>query len=153
MKITDFLSSEAVIAHMTGRDKNSAIEEMASLLAACHHELDQKQILEVFLERERISTTAIGEGVAIPHGKLPSVERVIGGFARSRDGIDFASLDGEPTHLFFALLAPQNAAADHLKALARISRLLKDEGFRQRLMQAKSSQELYALIADEDEKF
>ena len=153
MKITDFLGSDSVIFELVSRDKNSAIEEMASLLASCHRELDKKQVLDVFLERERISTTAIGEGVAIPHGKLPSLERVYGVFARSQEGIDFASLDGAPTHLFFALVAPQNAAADHLKALARISRLLKDEGFRRRLLEAESSRELYTLIAQEDEKF
>jgi nitrogen PTS system EIIA component len=153
VKITDFLGSDSVIPQLTSRDKPSAIEEMANLLASCHRELEKTQVLDVFLERERISTTAIGDGVAIPHGKLPSVDRVLGVFARSQEGIDFASLDGEPTHLFFALIAPQNAAADHLKALARISRLLKDDTFRQRLMQAKGSQELYTLIAEEDEKF
>ena len=153
MKIIDFLGTDSVIPELASRDKNSAIEEMASLLAACHSELDRREVLNVLLERESISTTAIGEGVAIPHGKLPNVERVLGVFARSQEGIEFASLDGEPTHLFFALIAPQNAAADHLKALARISRLLKDEQFRKRLMTAKSSQELYTLIAKEDEKF
>jgi nitrogen PTS system EIIA component len=153
VKITDFLSVDSVIPGLECSDKNSAIEEMAVLLASRHRELDKKQVLDVLLERERISTTAIGEGVAIPHGKLPSVDRVVGVFARSQEGIDFASLDGEPTHLFFALIAPQNAAADHLKALARISRLLKDDGFRQRLMAAQTRQELYTLIAEEDEKF
>lgn len=153
MKITDFLGNDSVIPALASRDKNSAIQEMADLLAACHHELDKQRVLDVLLERERISTTAIGEGVAIPHGKLPNVDRVLGVFARSQDGVDFASLDGEPTHLFFALIAPQNAAADHLKALARISRLLKDDGFRRRLMQAQTAQELYTLIAAEDEKF
>jgi PTS system nitrogen regulatory IIA component len=121
-------------------------------LGATHH-LDRNKVLKVLLERERISTTAIGEGVAIPHGKLNGVERVVGVFARSPDGIDFASLDGAPTHLFFVLVAPENAAADHLKALARISRLLKDEAFRRRLMAGQSSQELYTIILEEDEKF
>jgi PTS system nitrogen regulatory IIA component len=110
-------------------------------------------VLDVLLERERISTTAIGEGVAIPHGKLPGVERVLGVFARSPRGVDFASLDGGLTHLFFVLIAPENAAADHLKALARISRLLKDESFRRRLMAGQTSDELFAIIAQEDDKF
>src|SRR6185503_21035524 len=105
-------------------------EEMAGCLADCYRQLDRQKVLDVLLERERISTTAIGEGVAIPHGKLAGVDRVLGAFARSPEGVDFASLDGGPTHLFFALIAPENAAADHLKALARISRLLKDEAFR-----------------------
>jgi PTS system nitrogen regulatory IIA component len=153
LKITDFLAIDSVIPALASRDKNSAIQEMADLLASCHRELDKQRVLDVLLERERISTTAIGEGVAIPHGKLPNVDRVLGVFARSQEGVDFTSLDGEPTHLFFALIAPQNAAADHLKALARISRLLKDDRFRQRLMQAHTGQELYTLIAAEDEKF
>src|ERR671915_537109 len=125
---------------------------MANLLASCHRELEKKQVLEVFFERERISTTAIGDGVAIPHGKLPTVDRVLGVFARSREGIDFASLDGEPTHLFFALIAPADGAADHLKALARISRVLKEAAFRSRLLQAQSSEELFNIISNEDQK-
>lgn len=153
MKITDFLDVDSVLPTLASRDKTSAIGEMAGLLASCHGELDRQKVLEVLLERERISTTAIGEGVAIPHGKLADVEQVWGVFARSPEGVDFASLDGQPTHLFFALIAPQNAAADHLKALARISRLLKDEGFRRRLMEAKTRKELYTIIAEEDEKF
>jgi PTS system nitrogen regulatory IIA component len=153
VRITDFLGADSIISQLAGRDKTSAIEEMATLLALRHRELDEKEVLAVFLERERISTTAIGEGVAIPHGKLPNVDRVRSVFARSLQGVDFASLDGAPTHLFFALIAPQNAAADHLKALARISRLLKDEGFRRRLMEAEGAQEIYTLITEEDEKF
>jgi len=152
VKITDFLRRETIVPALASRDKNAALEEMAEYLGATHH-LDKSKVLKVLLERERISTTAIGEGVAIPHGKLNGVERVVGVFARSPDGIDFASLDGAPTHLFFVLVAPENAAADHLKALARISRLLKDEAFRRRLMAGQSSQELYTIILEEDEKF
>ncbi len=153
MKISDFLSVESVIPVLMSRDKTSAIEEMADWLASCYPQLDSKKVLDVLLDRERISTTAIGEGVAIPHGKLAGVDRVLGVFARSPEGVDFASLDGEPTHLFFALIAPENAAADHLKALARISRLLKDERFRRRLIAAQNQQELYATITAEDDKF
>ncbi len=152
MKITDFLSRETIVPELASRDKNAALEEMAGYLGSTHR-LDKDKVLKVLLERERISTTAIGEGVAIPHGKLNGVERVVGVFARSPEGIDFASLDGAPTHLFFVLVAPENAAADHLKALARISRLLKDEAFRRRLMAGQSSQELYTTILEEDEKF
>jgi PTS system nitrogen regulatory IIA component len=153
LKITDFLSEQSVIPALASHDKAGAIAEMAEGLAACYHQLDRAKVETVLLERERISTTAIGEGVAIPHGKLAGVERVLGVFARSLDGVDFASLDGAPTRLFFALIAPQNAAADHLKALARISRLLKDEGLRRRLIEAKNRQELFTMIAEEDDKF
>lgn len=153
MKITDFLNVQTIIPALESREKKAALEEMAGWLASNHHHLDRKHVLDVLLEREKISTTAIGEGVAIPHGKLPGVERVLGIFARSPRGVDFASLDGAPTHLFFVLIAPENAAADHLKALARISRLLKDEDFRRRLMAGQSSQDLFAIISEEDDKF
>jgi PTS system nitrogen regulatory IIA component len=122
-------------------------------LAAKYGHLDQEKVLGVLQERERISSTAIGDGVAIPHGKLPGLDKIYGVFARSQTGVDFKSLDGEPTHLFFVLIAPENAAADHLKALARISRLLKDAEFRQRLMMGKSQQELFKLISEEDDRF
>jgi PTS system nitrogen regulatory IIA component len=153
VKITDFLSIQSVIPALAGRDKNAVLQEMADWLASNHASLDKKIVLQILLEREKINTTAIGEGVAIPHGKLAGVDRVMGVFARSLDGVDFASLDGGLTHLFFVLIAPENAAADHLKALARISRLLKDENFRRRLMEGKTSQDLYRIIAEEDQKF
>jgi PTS system nitrogen regulatory IIA component len=153
VKITDFLSVQTVIPTLANKDKQAVLDEMAERLAASYQSLDKHKVLEVLRERERISTTAIGEGVAIPHGKLPGVERVLGMFARSPQGIDFASLDGGLTHLFFVLIAPENAAADHLKALARISRLLKDEAFRRRLLAGQTSQELFTIIAEEDDKF
>jgi PTS system nitrogen regulatory IIA component len=153
VKITDFLSAQTVIPTLASRDKNAALQEMAEGLVSYHRQLDKQKVLAVLLDREKISTTAIGEGVAIPHGKLPGVDRVMGMFARSPEGVDFASLDGGPTHLFFVLIAPENAAADHLKALARISRLLKDEAFRRRLMEGQTGQELFNIIAEEDEKF
>jgi PTS system nitrogen regulatory IIA component len=153
VKITDFLSVQNVIPTLASREKNAVLREVADGLASAHPPLDKNRVLQVLWDRERISTTAIGEGVAIPHGKLPDVDHVIGVFARSAEGIDFASLDGAPTHLFFVLIAPENAAADHLKALARISRLLKDEVFRRRLMEAKTRQEIFQTIAEEDQKF
>ena len=153
MKITDFLSVQTVIPVLQSREKNAVLQEMADWLASQHRHLDGRRVLEVLLEREKISTTAIGEGVAIPHGKLPGVERVVGVFARSPEGIEFASLDGEPTHLFFTLIAPEDAAADHLKALARISRLLKDPAFRSRLMRGQTREEIFDIIAEEDQKF
>jgi nitrogen PTS system EIIA component len=153
VKITDFLTAQTVIPILASRDKNAALQEMAEGLVSYHRQLDKQKVLAVLLDREKISTTAIGEGVAIPHGKLPGVDRVMGMFARSPEGVDFASLDGGPTHLFFVLIAPENAAADHLKALARISRLLKDEAFRRRLMEGQTGQELFNIIAEEDEKF
>jgi len=153
VKITDFLNVQTIIPALAAREKNAVLEEMAGWLVSYHRQLDKQKVLNVLLEREKISTTAIGEGVAIPHGKLAEVERVLGVFARSPEGVDFASLDGGLTYLFFVLIAPESAAADHLKALARISRLLKDEAFRRRLIEGQSSQELFNIIAEEDEKF
>jgi PTS system nitrogen regulatory IIA component len=153
VKITDFLTVDTIIPALKHGDKNNVLEELSHLLSTTRPELDKTKVLNVLLERERISTTAIGEGVAIPHGKLAGVDRVLGAFARSPKGVDFASLDGGPTYLFFALIAPENAAADHLKALARISRLLKDEAFRRRLMTGESAEELFTIIAEEDDKF
>jgi nitrogen PTS system EIIA component len=153
VKITDFLSVKTVIPALANDEKNAVVQELAEWVAVSYPGLERQKVLDVLLERERISTTAIGEGVAIPHGKLPGVDRVLGVFARSPRGVDFASLDGGLTHLFFVLIAPENAAADHLKALARISRLLKDESFRRRLMAGQTSDELFAIIAHEDDKF
>jgi PTS system nitrogen regulatory IIA component len=153
VKITDFLTPDRVIADLTEKEKSAVLKEMAGQLAGSESGLDATQILKVLQDREKISTTAIGEGVAIPHGKLPNVQKVSALFARSLQGVDFASLDGEPTYLFFTLIAPQDAAADHLKALARISRLLKDPDLRRRLLAAATNQELYNIIAVEDQKF
>jgi len=153
VKITDFLDEATIIPALAGGEKRAVLQEMANGLALRHEFLDAQRVLDVLLEREKISTTAIGEGVAIPHGKLPNVDRVLAIFARSPEGVDFAALDGGLTYLFFVLIAPENSAADHLKALARISRLLKDVGFRRRLMQAKTSRELFAIIDEEDQKF
>ena len=153
MKITDFLSPERIVPVLSAKEKTAVLQETAEHLCAADEMLDRQRVLQVLLDREKISTTAIGEGVAIPHGKLPNVQRVSGLFARSQEGVNFASLDGEPTYLFFVLIAPQDAAADHLKALARISRLLKDPALRSRLIASKTKQELYDIIATEDQKF
>jgi len=153
VKITDFLSAEGIIPDLAARDKETVLNQLAEKFATVHGMPDGHRVLEVLKEREKISTTAIGEGVAIPHGKLGAVERVRAVFARSRAGVDFASLDGAPTYLFFALIGPEDGAADHLKAMARISRLLKDAAFRERLLKGKSGQELFEIITAEDEKF
>jgi PTS system nitrogen regulatory IIA component len=152
VKITDFLNAEAIISDLAARNKQAVLNELAEKFTTAYGVQDGKRVLAVLLEREKISTTAIGEGVAIPHGKLPNIEQVQAVFARSKEGIDFASLDGEPTYLFFALIAPEDGAADHLKALARISRLLKNGIFRERLLKGNSGKELFDIIAAEDQK-
>ncbi len=153
MKIEDLLSEEAVIGVLKGRTKAEVIQELATLVARTHPEVDFRGLVTALEERERLNSTALGDGVAIPHGKLPGVRKVIAAFGRSRQGIDFQSLDGKPTHLFFLLVAPEDSAGQHLKALARISRLLKDDKFRQRLLAAADAKELFATIRDEDARY
>jgi PTS system nitrogen regulatory IIA component len=153
MKILDILSSSDLIAPaLSGQAKGEVVRELAEHLAAQHPQVDKEKLVDVLWERERLGSTAIGDGIAIPHGKLPSLKGVIGAFARHAAGVDFDSLDGGPTHLFFLLVAPEDSVGQHLKALARVSRLLKDKAFRERLMAADGRSELYALIREEDEK-
>jgi len=153
LKITDFLEASRIIPDLKGRDKQGVLKEMAGWMASQDPSLDAQSLLAILLEREKVSTTAIGEGVAIPHGKMPNAKRISGAFARSPQGVNFDSLDGGLTHLFFLLVAPEDSAADHLKALARIARLLKDPAFRARLMKGKTSAEIFNAIKEEDEKF
>ncbi len=142
-----------VIPNLKGGDKNAVLTEMTEWIAARDHSMDAKKMLEVLLAREKLSSTAIGDGVAIPHGKLAEAKCTSGVFARSTQGVNFDSLDGGPTYLFFLLIAPQDSAADHLNALARISRLLKDAAFRTRLMEGKTGEEIFNTIQEEDQKF
>jgi PTS system nitrogen regulatory IIA component len=153
MKILDILSSEELIAPtLGGENKDGVVRELAAHLAAFHREIDRERLVQVLWEREKLGSTAIGDGIAIPHGKLPALKSVLGAFGRHPAGVDFDSLDGGPTRLFFLLVAPENSVGEHLKALARVSRLLKDRTFRTRLLEAPGRSEIFRLIRDEDEK-
>jgi PTS system nitrogen regulatory IIA component len=153
MKIGDILGEDLVIGSLRGRTKDELIEELARVVSAHRPDINHDRLVEALEERERLNSTALGEGVAIPHGKLPGLKQVVAAFGRSLEGVDFQSLDGKPTHLFFLLAAPEDSAGAHLKALARISRLLKDDTFRARLMKAADAHELYAAIRDEDARY
>jgi len=153
VKITDILTADMVVPALRGRTKGEIIDELAGVVAAGHPEIDRARLVQALEDRERLNSTALGEGVAIPHGKLPGLRRVVAAFGRSPGGVDFQSLDGKPTHLFFLLVAPEDSAGAHLKALARISRLLKDEAFRRRLIEAGTANELYAIIREEDDRY
>lgn len=135
---------------MTSRSKPEVLKELASSLSRSNPGLKPDKLIEVLMEREKLGSTGIGEGVAIPHGKLGGLSNLCAAFGVSRGGVDFDAIDGKSTHLFFALVAPENSAGIHLKALARISRLFKNARFRQAIMDAKTSDEIYKLIADED---
>ena len=153
MKIVDFVRPELIVGELKQHDKSGVIKELASHLAGNVTGVDRESLAKVLLERERLASTAIGEGVAIPHGKLDAVGKLVACVGRAPQGVDFDSMDGRPTHLFFVLVAPENSTGVHLKALARISRLFKDPEFRTRLMQAKDAAEIYRVIADEDAKY
>ncbi|MFL5321845.1 MAG: PTS sugar transporter subunit IIA [Myxococcaceae bacterium] len=152
MKIAEFLSPLAVVADLSAQSKAEVLQELSRTLAKSNPALRPDRLVEVLQDREKLGSTGIGEGVAIPHGKLPGMSQLMASFGVSRNGIDFEAIDGKPTHLFFALVAPENSAGIHLKALARISRLFKNPAFRQNILQAKSSEEIYQLIAHEDSR-
>jgi len=153
MRITDILTEDMVVPALAGRSKDDVIEELAGVVAGHHPEIDRRRLVQALEDREKLNSTALGEGIAIPHGKLQGLKRVVAAFGRSPGGVDFSSLDGKPTHLFFLLVAPEDSAGAHLKALARISRLLKEEHFRERLMRAANAAEIFRTIREEDEKY
>lgn len=153
MRIVDILTSEeSVVTDLHGKTKDEVLRELAGCLAAQHPAIDARRLLEVLWERERLGSTAIGDGIAIPHGKLPGLGGVIGCLALHRQGVNFDSLDGGPTRIFVLLVAPEESVGLHLKALARVSRILKERAFRERLMSAPGRAELYSLICQEDER-
>lgn len=153
MKITDILSPDMVIADLKGTTKPDVLNELARALASKYKEIPLGELMEVLAERERLGSTAIGDGIAIPHGKLRGVTKIIGAFGRHAVGVDFDSLDGGPSQLFFVLVAPEDSASLHLKALARVSRLLKEKSFRDHLLAASEPAELFRLIKEEDSKY
>ncbi len=152
MKILDFLYSDAVSADLKATNKKDLIEEMVGLMveAGAFEKKNKAKIIDVLMTRESLGSTAIGQGIAIPHGKTDCVDKLVAGLAISKKGIDFDALDGEPAFIFFLLAAPVDSAGPHLKALARVSRLLKDKYFRESLKAAKDKKDILELIARED---
>lgn len=153
MKIMDILVRDGAILDLASDTKEAVLEEMARSLAAAEKGLSAERLLQVLLEREALQSTGIGEGVAIPHGKMPGLEHLVACFARSVKGVDFESIDGQPTHLFFLLVVPEHSGGQHLKALARISRFFRDAEFRKKLMGAASLEDVFRAIEEEDAKF
>ena len=148
MSIKDFIGLDAIIAPAKARTKKQLLQEM-SQRAAELVDLPAHLICETLLEREKLGSTGIGEGIAIPHGKFEQLDRLHGVFARLESGLDFEAVDDRPVDLIFLLLAPADAGADHLRALAQISRLLRDPDFRKKLRATHSPDELFELLCDE----
>jgi len=151
MKIADFLSPDAVLADLVGERKRDVLAELCAPMATRFPGIGEERLRAVLEERERLGSTGIGDGVAIPHGKLAGLPGLVATFGRSLRGVDFDALDGRPSHLFFALFAPESSAGIHLKALARISRLLKSAELRSGILAAEDAAEIYALLTAEDE--
>jgi PTS system nitrogen regulatory IIA component len=152
MRLADVLIKEHVMPALRAREKRELLDEMATELASKVDGLNREKLLEMLLEREKLGSTGIGHGVAIPHGKLKGVDGIIVAFGRSKKGVDFQSMDNRPVHLFFLIVAPENSTATHLKVLASISRLLRDKAFRRKLIKASSQDDLYNIIAEEDKR-
>jgi PTS system nitrogen regulatory IIA component len=146
MTITDLVAPEAVIPALKVNGKKQALQELAARAAELTGE-NERSIFEVLLQREKLGTTAVGYGVAIPHGKLPKLGRLFGLFARLDRPIDYEAMDDQPVDLVFMLLAPENAGADHLKALARIARLLRDQDIARKLRASRDAQAIYSVLA------
>ncbi len=152
MKILEILVRDAVILNLGVRTKRDALAEMASALAKVEPQIDADRLLEVLLEREALQSTGIGDGVAIPHGKMVGLDRLVASFAHSKDGVDFDSIDGQPTEHFFLLVVPEHSGGKYLKALARISRFFRDPAFRQRLSDSETLNDVVSAIEEEDAK-
>jgi PTS system nitrogen regulatory IIA component len=152
-RIRDILSSDLIIEELQASDKTGVIREFAALLARSGRVGDVDGLVQALLERESQCSTGIGDGIAIPHAKTRTIDGMIIAFGRSGRGVDFQSLDGKPVHLFFLLVTPEDRPGDHLKTLARISRILRSPVLRGELLRSSERQEIWKLIIDEDSKY
>jgi len=147
MPLSDFLTQDAIVAGLKASSKKQALQELAER-AATVSGLNGREIFDTLLQRERLGSTGIGHGIAIPHGKLAKVPKLFGVFARLDKPVDFESLDGEPVDLLFVLIAPESAGADHLKALARVARVLRDANVTAKLRAAQDADALFAVLME-----
>ena len=151
MKILDFLSEDCILCGMDGKTKKEVITELVEVLAKKKLVKDVDKTVEAIIKRENTGSTGIGQGVAIPHAKSENVSKIVASLGISRTGVEFNSLDGEPAYIIFLMLAPPESVSEHLQAIAKVSRLLKDKFFRQSLKDARRSREVIKMIKEEDE--
>ena len=152
MKILDVLKKESIISDLKSRDKKGILEELVAPIALIT-EINHKDLVQVLMDREQLGSTGIGGGIGIPHGKLKQLESLALGFGLSQKGVDFESMDNKPTHIFFLLVTPENSTGLHLKMLARISKILKHDQFKEKLLNAVNSDEIFSIIKEEDDEF
>ena len=153
MKITDILKKEHIIENLVSTDKESTLDELSSFLKDKGMVSNKETLQSALMEREALGSTGIGENVAIPHAKISAIDQIVTVFGRSIKGIEFDSLDKKPVHFIYLVLAPMNSSGQHLKVLARISRLLKNKSLRESIIRATEANQIYAIIADEDSMY
>ena len=146
MPVLDFLDPDSVVPSLRARGKKQVLQDLAAHAVRRLPGLGDRTVFDTLLQRERLGSTGVGEGVAIPHGKLPGLDRLFGLFARFDRPVDFESLDGQPVDIAFLLLAPEGAGADHLKALAQVARVLREPGMLASIRAARDAGALYALV-------
>ncbi len=152
MKMLEFLDKDAITVDIKSTKKEDVIKELVDLISKVHPIKDKKSLIGTLMNRELLGSTGIGQGIGIPHAKSSVVKKLIAAFGISRTGVDFDSLDGEPTYIFLLLVAPEDAAGPHLKALAKISRMLQDKFIRDSLISAKNKDIIFDIIRHEDRK-
>ena len=152
MKLPEIIEEDYIIPELKAKDKRGVLEELAEVISNHEPSIDKAALVKVLVERERLGSTGIGDGVAIPHGKMNGVRHPIISFGRSKQGLDFDSMDGQPAYLFFLLIAPEDSSGIHLQVLARIAKILKNRAFRQKLMEPSTRKELYQTIIETDEE-
>ena len=153
MKISDILKKEHIIKELNSCDKKNVLDELSSFLEDQGEISNKDDLLVALIEREKLGSTGIGENVAIPHAKISEIDKIITVFGRSKNGVEFESLDQKPVNFIFLVIAPENSTGQHLKALARISRLFKNPSLRESVLRTNEADQIYSILVDEDSKF
>jgi len=152
LKIAEILQEQCVVADIRGKTKKEIITELVEALANARLVKDVEPVVNVVMDREKLGSTGIGNGVAVPHGKLKNINNIMCAFGRSQNGVDFDAVDRAPVHIFFLVLAPEDSASLHLKVLSRITKILRDQSLRKKIIKLSNVHELYMSILEEDEK-
>ncbi|MCX5802433.1 MAG: PTS sugar transporter subunit IIA [Proteobacteria bacterium] len=152
MRIEEILKESCVVADIKGKTKGETLFELVDVLKKANLIHNIEKAVNVILEREKLGSTGIGDGVAIPHGKMKGIHNIVCAFGRSKDGVDFDAVDRKPVHIFFLLLAPEDSASLHLKMLSRISKILRDPSFRKRLIDLTDAHDIYTNVVEEDRR-
>ncbi|MBF0118207.1 MAG: PTS sugar transporter subunit IIA [Desulfobacterales bacterium] len=152
MKVIDVLEKEAILLNLKSTDKRGVIEELAEAVAMIS-QISKDILVQILMDREKLGSTGIGKGIAIPHGKLKDINNAIVGFGRSKEGVKFEAIDRRPCHIFFLIITPESSASVHLNLLGQIARMLKNETFKEKLISAFDPEEIYNIIRDFEENF